>query len=138
MGRATRREPSTQRWRVGSRRRPRETLTSELPSAAISSSQSVPRDILEPGRSAMAPRFGTPLMISTFLLLAFGTAPARADGPAKKAPEATRPAPEGARKAVERGLAFLQADAARWREERKCATCHHGTMTLWALSEARS
>jgi squalene-hopene/tetraprenyl-beta-curcumene cyclase len=42
-----------------------------------------------------------------------------------------------ARKAVERGLAFLQEDAAKWRKERKCATCHHGTMTVWALSEAR-
>src|SRR5262249_73874 len=29
-------------------------------------------------------------------------------------------------------------DAARWRKARRCATCHHGTMTVWALSEARS
>src|SRR5262249_31215304 len=72
------------------------------------------------------------------LLLVVGTVPARADGSLKQALEETKPAPEGARKAVERGLAFLQADAARWRAERKCATCHHGTMTVWALSEARS
>ena len=26
-----------------------------------------------------------------------------------------------------------KADASRWREERKCATCHHDTMTVWAL-----
>src|SRR5262245_2245858 len=43
-----------------------------------------------------------------------------------------------ARTAIERGLAFLEKDAARWRQERGCATCHHGTMTVWALSEARS
>ena len=43
-----------------------------------------------------------------------------------------------ARKAIDRGLAFLETDAAKWREERKCATCHHGTMTVWALSEAKS
>jgi len=43
-----------------------------------------------------------------------------------------------ARQTIERGLAFLQKDAAKWRQERKCATCHHGTMTVWALTEARS
>jgi hypothetical protein len=35
-------------------------------------------------------------------------------------------------------LAFLQGDAAKWREERGCATCHHGTMTVWALGEAKA
>ncbi|MEX2306813.1 MAG: prenyltransferase/squalene oxidase repeat-containing protein [Pirellulales bacterium] len=40
--------------------------------------------------------------------------------------------------AVERALEFLEKDAAKWRKERGCATCHHGTMTVWALSEARS
>lgn len=42
-----------------------------------------------------------------------------------------------ARNAIERGLAFLEKDAARWREERKCSTCHHGLMTVWAYLEAR-
>jgi hypothetical protein len=74
----------------------------------------------------------------TVLLLVAGQGPARADGPVKKGLEETARAPEGARKAVERGLAFLQTDAAKWRKDRKCATCHHGTMTVWALSEARS
>jgi hypothetical protein len=46
-------------------------------------------------------------------------------------------APQG-RKAVERGLVFLQQDAATWRKEKQCSTCHHGTMTVWALSEAKS
>src|SRR5262245_21233085 len=47
------------------------------------------------------------------------------------------PALERARKVVERGISFLQADAIKWRKERGCATCHHGTMTVWALSEAK-
>jgi acyl-CoA thioesterase-1 len=58
----------------------------------------------------------------------------RPDRPAP--PPAVRP-PQ-VRHAVERGLAFLEQDAARWRKERKCATCHHGTMTLWAFAEAKS
>ena len=46
--------------------------------------------------------------------------------------------PQQGRKAVERGLDFLQKDAARWRKDRECSTCHHGTMTVWALAEAKS
>jgi hypothetical protein len=53
-------------------------------------------------------------------------------------PKETVPTAQDTRKAVERGLAFLEKDAAKWRQERKCATCHHGTMTVWALSEAKS
>jgi squalene-hopene/tetraprenyl-beta-curcumene cyclase len=45
---------------------------------------------------------------------------------------------DAARKAVERGLGFLEKDALKWRKDRECATCHHGTMTVWALSEAKS
>jgi Squalene-hopene cyclase C-terminal domain len=62
---------------------------------------------------------------------------ALADPPQKKVVAATTPAPVAARKAIDKGLAFLKTDAAKWREERKCATCHHGTMTVWALSEAK-
>jgi hypothetical protein len=54
-------------------------------------------------------------------------------GPARPA----APGPLPGRKAAERGLKFLQQDAARWRKERQCATCHHGTMTVWALAEAK-
>jgi hypothetical protein len=46
------------------------------------------------------------------------------------------PAPLDPRQTVGRALAFLETDAAQWREEHGCATCHHGTMTVWALSEA--
>jgi hypothetical protein len=115
-----------------------ETCTTERPGAAISSVRPGRATILEPEGSDMKPRFGMPLAIAALFLPVTGRVPARADGPVKEAREDTAPAPEGARKAVERGLAFLQADAAKWREERKCASCHHGTMTVWALSEARS
>lgn len=40
--------------------------------------------------------------------------------------------------AVERGLDFLQRDATKWREEKKCSTCHHGTMTMWVQLEAKN
>ena len=51
--------------------------------------------------------------------------------PAQAAP----PTPEAA---IVRALAFLQADAVKWRNDKACATCHHGTMTVWAMSEATS
>jgi hypothetical protein len=70
--------------------------------------------------------------------LTVGLRPVHADDPKKKvSPEAT-PTPRQVRKAVERGLTFLEKDALKWRKEHQCATCHHGTMTVWALSEAKS
>lgn len=47
-------------------------------------------------------------------------------------------AEEPSRKAVERAIVFLEADAAKWRKEKTCSTCHHGTMTTWALTEAKN
>ncbi len=73
------------------------------------------------------------------LLIALAGAPlnARAAQLGKSADENLSVSRKG-RLAIERGLAFLRADAARWRKERRCATCHHGTMTVWALSEAKA
>ncbi len=70
--------------------------------------------------------------------LALGAGSARADGPGDKTGDGGAATPEQGRKAIDRGLGFLKADAAKWREERSCATCHHGIMTTWALSEAKS
>jgi hypothetical protein len=56
-------------------------------------------------------------------------------GPMHAEPEKAAPP---ARKAVERALGFLEKDAVKWREDKQCSTCHHGTMTVWALSEAKS
>jgi hypothetical protein len=86
----------------------------------------------------MHPRLRTRSAMTVLYLLAPGAILAHADGPVKKVIVETTPGTEAARKAVERGLAFLQTDAAKWRKERTCATCHHGTMTVWALSEAKS
>ena len=68
--------------------------------------------------------------LAVLCILAAGLRPSNADAPK----EATAPP---VRKAVERGLAFLQADAAKWRKEHQCSTCHHGAMTVWALAEAK-
>src|SRR5437879_469272 len=86
----------------------------------------------------MQPRFRTCFAMAVFYLLAVGASPAPADVPEKKVIAAAAPTPEQARKAIDRGLAFLETDAAKWRKEHTCATCHHGTMTVWALSEAKS
>src|SRR5262245_41606147 len=38
---------------------------------------------------------------------------------------------------VERALGFLERDAAQWRADYSCVSCHQGAMTTWALSEAK-
>src|SRR5262245_6244540 len=68
--------------------------------------------------------------------LAAGAGPARADDTKPPADKAVTP--QQVQEAAERGLVFLEKDAAKWRKERQCATCHHGTMTVWAYAEARS
>lgn len=70
-------------------------------------------------------------------LLGACVTPAQSEDP-KKVPAVAAGLPHQARAAIERGLAFLDRDAAKWRKERGCATCHHGTMTIWALTEAKS
>lgn len=77
-------------------------------------------------------------MAFAFGLLLFEPGPVRCDEPATTAPSGADPAPQQVQQAIERGLAFLVSDAVAWREKKTCATCHHGTMTVWALSEARS
>src|SRR5262245_53055398 len=70
--------------------------------------------------------------LSALCTLVVGAGTARPDPP--EADAVTR---QG-RKAAVRGLEFLQQDAAKWRKDRECSTCHHGTMTVWAFSEAGS
>lgn len=61
----------------------------------------------------------------TSLLLAAITAPAPATEP-------------DAQSAVKRGLKYLTTEATAWKAERKCASCHHTPMGLWALNEAKA
>lgn len=70
--------------------------------------------------------------LAVFGLLVTGSAFVRAEPPPAVTDEPS------IRRTIERGLEFLQADAAKWRKDRECATCHHGTLTVWALSEAQS
>src|SRR5262249_37201608 len=74
---------------------------------------------------------------TVFTLLALATVPARGGVPEERPVAGKVPAASNAREAIDRGLAFLESDAAKWRKERKCSSCHHGTMTVWALSEAK-
>ncbi len=53
-------------------------------------------------------------------------------------------APPSAKDAIRKGVAFLTADAKRWMAERakaphaaNCVSCHHPTLGIWALNEAK-
>lgn len=39
--------------------------------------------------------------------------------------------------AVNRALNFLARDAAAWRSEHDCSSCHHASMIVWAMNEAK-
>src|SRR5215831_9689711 len=82
-------------------------------------------------------RSSTCVSLAAFCALAAGGGPARSGEPKKPVPPDPATTRQQGRAAVERGLGFLQKDAAKWRKERRCSTCHHGTMTVWALSEAK-
>ena len=43
----------------------------------------------------------------------------------------------GARKTIDGGLKFLAEEAAAWKAERKCSSCHHAPMAIWTLNEAK-
>src|SRR6476659_5448467 len=77
----------------------------------------------------MSARFRVQLVFAVFVLASLGSDHALAE-PEKASPPA--------RKATERAVEFLKKDAEKWREDRKCASCHHGVMTVWALCEAKN
>ena len=79
----------------------------------------------------------TSVALAAACLLGVCVSPVRSEGP-KKVPASAARLPQQARTAIERGVTFLERDAVKWRKERGCATCHHGTMTVWALSEAKA
>lgn len=83
-------------------------------------------------------RLDSCLVLAALVNLTVGVKSARTEEPKKKVTVEAAITPQQARIAVERGLAFLERDATKWRKERQCSTCHHGTMTVWALSEAKS
>lgn len=46
------------------------------------------------------------------------------------------PSQEQVRANVTRSLAFLEQEGLKWKEEKKCASCHHIPFMVWAMSEA--
>ncbi len=81
-------------------------------------------------------------MICVTLVLTFGVRGFGADdvpraGESVNVASEASPVPRSPSQVVEQALTFLVQDTAKWRKERGCATCHHGTMTLWSLGEAR-
>src|SRR5262245_16536146 len=84
---------------------------------------------------AMTRRLARNILVIGFLALR--TVPVVGDEAGPPAAGGTG-SPEKVQQTMDRGLAFLIEDAVQWRKERGCATCHHGIMTVWALSEARS
>ncbi|MBI1785572.1 terpene cyclase/mutase family protein [Candidatus Sumerlaeota bacterium] len=40
--------------------------------------------------------------------------------------------------AITRGLAFIAKDAMVWKTEHNCASCHHASLVVWAMREAKS
>ena len=85
----------------------------------------------------MSSRLITCVAMAAACLSGVCAGPARSEEPKKVPAEAAR-TPQQAQAAIQRGLGFLERDALKWRKERGCATCHHGTMTVWALSEAKA
>lgn len=70
-------------------------------------------------------------------LMALGREPARGNDLKQQIDSGVRPNRQTIQRTVDRALRFVVKDAAKWRSERGCATCHHGAMTVWALSEAK-
>src|SRR5262245_29229041 len=77
------------------------------------------------------------LCLIALCLLAFDGVMSQSGEP-KQIEAASPRTSEQTRNAVDRALEFLDKDAVKWREEKKCSTCHHGAMTVWAMTEAKS
>jgi hypothetical protein len=52
-------------------------------------------------------------------------------------PAVDSPAPTAYQNTVRRGLDFLTRDALAWKKEHNCVSCHHASMVVWAMSDAR-
>src|SRR5262245_836753 len=57
--------------------------------------------------------------------------------PALASAEEPRPKPTKSDEAVDRGLAFLVTDAAAWKKQHNCTSCHHAALVVWAVREAK-
>jgi hypothetical protein len=48
-----------------------------------------------------------------------------------------RPKPSSVTAAIDRGLGFLVKDALAWKNKYNCASCHHASLVVWAMREAK-
>jgi hypothetical protein len=55
----------------------------------------------------------------------------------KASAQEPRPKPADVIATIDRGLAFLAKDALAWKNEHKCASCHHASLVVWATREAK-
>jgi len=53
------------------------------------------------------------------------------------AAQESRPRPSGVGAAIDRGLVFLAKDAMAWKNQYKCASCHHAALVVWSMQEAK-
>jgi hypothetical protein len=67
------------------------------------------------------------LLVPVVIVIFAGTASAQ------DAPRAS----SGAGAAIDRGLVFLTKDALAWKKEHNCASCHHASLVIWSMREAR-
>jgi squalene-hopene/tetraprenyl-beta-curcumene cyclase len=49
---------------------------------------------------------------------------------------AAEPVPD-VKATIDRGLAFLVKDALAWKEKYNCASCHHASLVIWSMREAK-
>src|SRR5262245_21956847 len=91
-----------------------------------------PRVLLGPSdKIAGRERAMRPVHAACSIGLCFASFAIAADKPAPKALPTVH-------EAVRRGIAYLEVRGAAWMNERKCASCHHLPLGIWALNEARS
>jgi hypothetical protein len=45
--------------------------------------------------------------------------------------------PSGVGATIDRGLAFLVKDAVAWKKKHNCTSCHHASLVIWAMHEAK-
>jgi hypothetical protein len=65
----------------------------------------------------------------SMIVIALVAGPAMAEEPSRKPPAVAA--------AIDRGLAFLTKDALAWKEKHNCASCHHASLVVWSMREAR-
>lgn len=73
-------------------------------------------------------------MLTTSLLLAAALPSAEIAPPPKPAEVSATEV----RRAVERGLPYLEKSSEAWRSEHKCVTCHQVPFAVWALAEGKA